>query len=141
MASNPFKRSQKEEPTITVLVVCDDPIACKLVYDALDDKGYTVHTAVNALTAISKLDEIGLPDVIIGDFIHPEVDGKTFIEQARIRFGKSAMPPVIFLMDSQEDAITAEQLGVHDLLPKPFENEKLAECVSRLVESQTPAAK
>lgn len=141
MAFKLLKRPQKEEPTFTILVICDDPLACASIYDALNDNGYHVNTAVTAREALRMLDDLGLPDVIIGDFIHPDVDGKEFMEKARIRFGKSAMPPVLFLMDSQEDAVTAEQLGVHDVLPKPFENKKLAHCVHCLLESPTPAEK
>jgi CheY-like chemotaxis protein len=141
MAFNLLKKSPKEEPTFIVLVICDDPLACKSIYDSLHGNSCTVNTAVTANEALRMLDDLGLPDVIVGDFLHPEIDGKAFIEKARIRVGKSAMPPILFLMDSQEDAITAEQLGVHDLLPKPVEEERLVECVSRLVESRTASAK
>jgi CheY-like chemotaxis protein len=141
MAFNLLKKSQKETPVFTVLVICDDLISCTSIYNALNDSGYRVHTAVTAKEALRMLDDLGLPDVIIGDFLHPELDGKEFIEKARIRFGKSAMPPVLFLMDSREDAITAEQLGVHDLLPKPVADEKLVQCVSCLIETRTPAEK
>jgi len=135
------KKRVKPDTVPSVLIVCDDAETCVSIYNALVEKGYQVHTAVTAPEAIRMLDVIGLPNAIIGDFVHPETDGKAFIEKARIRFGKSAMPPVLFLRDSIEDETTAGALDVHDVLPKPFENEVLIQHVQQLIESRTPAEK
>jgi|FLYK01.1.fsa_nt_gi CheY-like chemotaxis protein len=139
MAFNILKK-KKDDLKFSVLVICDDSAACASLSQALGEQGYIVNTAVTVAEAIQILDEAGLPDVMIGDFIKPEVDGKAFLEQARIRFGRSALPPMIFLMDSKEDELTAEAMGVHDLVPKPFEGEKLAQCVRQLIESRLPAS-
>jgi DNA-binding response OmpR family regulator len=39
-------------------------------------------------------------------------------------------------MDSPEDEISANELGVYDLIPKPFEGEQLIQCVKQLVDSK-----
>jgi DNA-binding response OmpR family regulator len=140
MGINPFKRKQPVQPVFSVMVVCDDSNTASFIDAALIEKGYTVYSTPTVSEALELLDKIGLPDLFIGDFIQPDVDGKSFLEKARIRFGKSAMPPVLFLMDSRDDEVVADALGIHDLLPKPFEGEVLAQRVQRLIESRVPAA-
>jgi CheY-like chemotaxis protein len=140
MAINLFKRKKPDQQAFSVMVVCDDSGGSALIEVALKDKGYTVHSMPSSSEALKLLDETGLPDVLIGDFIQPEIDGKAFLEKVSIRFGKSAMPPILFLMDSKEDEAAAEMLGVHDLLPKPVDGETLAQRVQQLIESRLPAA-
>ena len=139
MAINLFKRKKPEQPAFSVLVICDNSGDSALINTALQDKGYTVHSMHTAIEALKLLDETGLPDVMIGDFVQPETDGKDFLEKVSIRFGKSAMPPILFLMDSKEDETAAAMLGVHDLLPKPFDGETLAQRVQQLIQRRLPA--
>jgi DNA-binding response OmpR family regulator len=139
MAINLFKRKQPAQPAFSVMLICDDLGMSSFIDAALKDTGFTVHSMGTVAAALERLDEIGLPDVFIGDFIKPDVDGKAFLEKARIRFGKSAMPPVLFLMDSRDDETVAELLDVHDLLPKPFESEILVQRIQQLIESRLPA--
>jgi CheY-like chemotaxis protein len=130
---NIFNRG-KNEPQVSVLVISDDPSAISLLKNMLND-GYVIHSATNSVDAVKLLDEIPLPDLFIGDFIHPQTDGKAFIERVRTRFGKTALPPVLFLMDTPDDESTAEEIGIQDVLPKPFETDALVQCIKSLLEN------
>lgn len=133
MFKNWFK-SESDNPAFSVLVVSDDGDTLELICTTLTEEGCEVHSAVSAEAAVHLLDEIELPDVMIGDFYYPERDGKHFMNKARIRFGKSTLPPVIFLMDSQEDEATAYDLSVNDVLEKPFDPDKLLASLTKLIE-------
>jgi len=129
-------RSGKKQADFTVLVVSDDATVRSLIHDSLTAEGCTVHAAATVPEAVMLLDGMELPDVLIGDFRSPEVDGKAFLDKARTRFGKSTLPPVVFLMDTKEDETAAHSLGVNDLLVKPFEVSALLTCISKLAESR-----
>lgn len=133
MFKNWFK-SDKDHPAFSVLVVSDDGDTLALIRTSLTEEGCEVYSAVSAEAGVQLLDEIELPDVIIGDFYYPERDGKHFLNKARIRFGKSALPPTIFLMDSEEDETAAYELSVNDVLEKPFEAAKLLASLTKLIE-------
>lgn len=133
MFKNWFK-SDNDHPSFSVLVVSDDGDTLALIRSTLTEEGCEVHSAVSAESAVQLLDEIELPDVIIGDFYYPQRDGKHFLNKARIRFGKSALPPTIFLMDSEEDEATAYELSVNDVLEKPFDADKLLASLTKLIE-------
>jgi DNA-binding response OmpR family regulator len=143
MFKNWFRNGNgKQQATFTVLVVSDDAAVNALICDSLTAEGCTIHAATTVSEAITLLDGMEqLPDVLIGDFHAPEVDGKIFLDKARTRFGKKTLSPVIFLMDGKEDEIAANALGVNDLLVKPFEASALLTCISKLAESRPAPAK
>ena len=133
-----FRRVKVEERPISVLVVSDDAVGLSLLNDTLVAHGYVMYSVASSAAAVKLLDEIDLPHMFIGDFVHPETAGKEFLERVRIRFGKSAQPPVLFLMDSLEDETIAQKMGVQDVLPKPFETETLLRCVKTLTDRARP---
>lgn len=135
MVKNPFKRAKKKEvPPILVMAVGDDSAVLSFLSTTLQAGGYAVHSATSVPAAVSLLDEIDMPNVFIGDFQNPETVGTEFMAKLGMRFGKSALPPVLFLMDTPEDEAVAGAVGVYDVLPKPFEAESLLKCVKSIVE-------
>ncbi len=135
-----FKRllgSEKNKmPDSVVLIVSDDADTSATVCETLSDQGYEVHAANTVEDAIKILDEIEIPDLMIGDFVNPEVDGKAFLTRAEIRIGKPDLPPVMFLMDAEDDETAAHDLGAHDLCQKPIDPEQFLECVERAIMSR-----
>ena len=140
MFKNWFKSEEKEERNFVLFLLSDDSSVSTLVQNTLTQQGCTVYSGITVAEAVKSLDERGLPDVLIVDLYNPEVDGTAFIQQSRHRFGRSKMPPILFLMDSPEDEITAEMVEANDLLQKPFEPETLLQCVKTLVERAQPAS-
>lgn len=114
-----LKRNQEEGVTpLSIMVISDDQEYMMAISTALLEKGCEAIAPSNVLEALLILDERGLPDLLIGDFKTPQVDGKTLIEKMRIRFGRRNLPPVVFLLDSPEDEIMALELGIDDVVPK-----------------------
>jgi two-component system aerobic respiration control sensor histidine kinase ArcB len=113
-------RRNREENTIPlcIMVISDDEECMMAISNALLEKGCDAVATSNVLEALLILDERGLPDLLIGDFKTPQVDGKTLIEKMRIRFGRRSLPPIVFLLDSPEDEEMALELGIDDVVPK-----------------------
>jgi two-component system nitrogen regulation response regulator NtrX len=136
MSISDWLNPDKEKVDYTILVVSDDPITSRQLQDILEEDGYTVLVTASSQDALELLNGADLPHVFIGDFVKPDVDAKEFLDTARIRFGKAALSPVLLLMDSPDDEMIANELGLHDVLPKPFEAEQLIQCVERLIDSK-----
>jgi DNA-binding response OmpR family regulator len=104
-----------------VLVMSDDPATESLICDILSTAGCQAYCTSTLEGVVSILNEVEMPDLIIGDFVNPEVDGKEFLKRVEIRLGKSTLPPVVFLMDSKEDETTARDVGATELVTKPLD--------------------
>ncbi|MBC7870317.1 MAG: response regulator transcription factor [Chitinophagaceae bacterium] len=137
MIKNLFNRG-KDIPSVSVMVVSDDTEVLTFLNETLTANGYMVYSVAGGAAAVSVLDEIAMPDVFIGDFINPEIDGKDFLGKIQIRFGKTALPPVLFLMDTPEDETVAQAMGVSDVLSKPLEKETLLEHLKEIVKHARP---
>jgi DNA-binding response OmpR family regulator len=116
----------------SVLVIDDDPVFCTVVEGILENDGYTVTTAGDAQTGISRFAELN-PDLVIVDILMP---------------GKEGMATILELREANPDtrilAITgggnfaagdvlriAELLGADNSLKKPFEPTALLATVRR----------
>jgi two-component system chemotaxis response regulator CheY len=116
----------------SVLVIDDDPVFCTVVEGILENDGYTVTTAGDAQTGISRFGELN-PDLVIVDILMP---------------GKEGMATILELREANPDArilaITgggnfaagdvlriAELLGADNSLKKPFEPMALLATVKR----------
>lgn len=133
-----FLRTHEAVGSHSVLVVSDDASVVALVGGALENTQYHVGAAANLEETIKILDAAP-PDVLICDFTMPEIQGKKILETARVRLGKSRMPAVLFLRDTNEDEIVAHNIGADDLIRKPFESDMLLERVARLVTARASA--
>jgi DNA-binding response OmpR family regulator len=116
----------------SILVVSDDNTVLSLVGDMLRKRHYRVHVTMNIPETIRFLDS-DPPDVVICDFSRPDEGGRQLLEAARLRIGKSAMPPLIFLRDTIEDEALAQDFGAAELILKPFDSTTLLEHVGRLI--------
>jgi DNA-binding response OmpR family regulator len=116
----------------SVLVIDDDPVFCAVVEGVLESDGYTVTSAGDAQTGITRFDELN-PDLVIVDILMP---------------GKEGMATILELREANPDArilaITgggnfaaadvlriAELLGADNSLKKPFEPAVLLATVKR----------
>ena len=122
-------------PPRCVLIVGDDEVTAEVVRQYLENAGFDVCAGSTVNEALAMLDRgPGVSfDLIIGDFYNPENDGRRFLQSARFRLGRTAFPPVIFLMDSESDEVVAKQMGVSEVLHKPVDSEMLIRCVQSRV--------
>lgn len=114
-----------------VLLVDDDPDAVLLATFVLEAAGWEVVSAKCGLEALEKVAH-ELPDVVLLDFLLPDVDGGEVLRRLR-QHPQSAQTPVIFLT-GKEQPEGVEELRCQGVLRKPFDPEKLAQEVGRLLE-------
>ena len=127
-ASHPDGRAQVERlnpipPTLSVLVVDDDPVSVRILADILQGEGFAVRTTSSSLAALRGLQECPPeecpPDLLLTDLRMPEMNGLDLIRAAR-----RAWPDLCCLLISAfltDDTVAeAFRAGVHDLLQKPI---------------------
>jgi CheY-like chemotaxis protein len=138
MIGNLLKRSPKQTQTYSVLIIHDDNVTALRISALLTNQGHHVMAATSSAEAFPLLDDTVLPDVFIIDLLNPEDQGKKFLDQARIRFGKAALPSVLVLADAVHDEWIAHEVDAEDVLPKPFEDDELLSRLMTLVEARRP---
>jgi DNA-binding response OmpR family regulator len=116
----------------SVLVIDDDPVVCAVVAGVLESDGYSVTSAGDAQTGISRYGELS-PDLVIVDILMPGKEGIATILELR-----EANPEARILamtgggnFAASDVLRIAELLGADNSLKKPFEPAVLLATVRR----------
>ncbi|HVH81376.1 MAG TPA: response regulator [Stellaceae bacterium] len=116
----------------SVLVIDDDPVFCKVVEGILGNEGYSVTSAGDAQTGISRFAEL-LPDLVMVDILMPGKEGIATILELR-----EANPDARILamtgggnFAAGDVLRIAELLGADNSLKKPFKPDALLQTVKR----------
>jgi CheY-like chemotaxis protein len=117
--------------TPSILLVDDDADVRVLVGALLTQEGYRVHTAREGRHALHVLEKIETPDLILLDYIMPEMSGKEFLS-ARRREPRLRVVPVI-LLSAWTRQWSGAHLGVAEILAKPVDPDKLLQTVRRVL--------
>jgi two-component system, OmpR family, KDP operon response regulator KdpE len=112
--------------TARILVVDDEVQIRRLLQTGLSGYGYTVELAADGLEAVEKA-RAWRPDVIVLDLGLPKLSGIEVCQS--IRSWSSTPIIVLSVRDSDQDKITALDLGADDYLTKPF---SLGELLARV---------
>ena len=106
-----------------ILVVDDEPKIVTMVKSYLTKEGYEVLESYNGHDAL-KLFHQEKPDLIVLDWMMPEMDGIEVLQEIR----KESQIPIIMLTAKTEeiDKLISFELGVDDYLVKPFSLRELA---------------
>lgn len=123
-----------------IAIVDDHRDIRDLVAKYLQQQGYRVSTAESG-TALRRLIERGVPDLVVLDIMMPGEDGLTLCRDLRARTGPDI--PVIFLTarSDETDRIVGLELGADDYIVKPFSSRELLariKAVLRRVNSLPP---
>lgn len=110
-----------------VLVVDDDADIGEFLAEALRMEGRDVVRAANGLEALGCLDD-QVPDLVLLDMRMPVMDGVTFAQRCRERFG-DRLP--IVAMSAYSGELHQSALPVAAFLTKPFDLEALSALVRR----------
>jgi len=123
-----------------LLLVDDEPGLREAVQAYLEDSGFTVEVANNAIEGWEKVQHI-VPDLVISDIMMPQVDGYQFLQQLREDERFKSLP-VVFLTAKgmTSDRIQGYQAGCDAYLPKPFDPEELEVIVKNLLERRAAAS-
>lgn len=109
-----------------ILIVEDDPDILDVEADALTRKGYRVTKAHDGAQALERMAET-LPQLILLDMRMPVMDGWTFTQIVRDRFGRGI--PIVVVTAADDSRLRAAEIGADADLGKPFELEHLYEVV------------
>jgi len=101
-----------------ILLVDDEPALVSVLQPVLEAAGYQVTVAIDAATALARLDEIE-PDVMLLDLGLPDMDGKDVIRAVQM---SGDLPIIVISARHQEtEKIAALDDGAVDYVDKPFE--------------------
>jgi len=126
--------SGTDESKQTILVVEDHELLNFFLASSLS-KEYNVLSATNGRTALEIIGkQKNKIDLIITDWMMPQLDGPTLIKSLRSN-PKSLFIPIIMLSAraGQIDQLEALKIGIDDYLTKPFDNEILKARIRNLI--------
>lgn len=108
---------------ISVLVVDDEQVLAEMVSMALRYEGWTVTTALDGRTAVTKARELR-PDVVVLDVMLPDMTGLEVL--IKLRQNDPQLPVLLLTAkDSVEDRIAGLTAGGDDYVTKPFSIEEV----------------
>ena len=124
-----------------VLVVEDEPAQREVLKYNLESEGYTVSFAVNGEEALLMISE-ELPDVIVLDWMLPNVSGIEVCRQVKTRSETREIPVIMLSARSEEgDKVRGLETGADDYVTKPYSvTELLARVRSQLRRSRPTMA-
>jgi two-component system, OmpR family, response regulator len=120
-----------------VLVVDDEPGVARALSNALALEGFWVRTSNTATAALQECDEHSF-DLIVADFVMPDLDGVELLRRVRQRqpMIRSILISGKLSPDVSEDAVRAELKGAVECdlyLHKPVRTDRLAKEIDDLL--------
>jgi two-component system chemotaxis response regulator CheY len=113
-----------------VLITDDAAFMRMMLKDILTKNGHeVVGEASNGLEMLSKYEETQ-PDIVTLDITMPEMDGLTAIKELRKKH-PDANVIMCSAMGQQSMVIDAIQSGAKDFIVKPFQAERVIECLEK----------
>lgn len=106
-----------------ILIIDDEENLRHMLSIMLRKQGYAVDTAADGGEALERL-ATAVYDYILCDIRMPEMDGRTFLQQALAR---GVATPIIMMTayGSIDTAVDCMQLGAYDFISKPFKQDEI----------------
>ena len=121
---------------MTVLLAEDEPDVRLIARLSLKKSGFTVITAGNGLEALERVVE-ARPDVILLDWMMPEMDGFETCKRLKADPLTQAIPVIFLTAKVQENEVSkALALGAAGCIGKPFDAMTLGQQVLAIVEKR-----
>jgi twitching motility two-component system response regulator PilH len=119
----------------TILVVDDNPDLLDIVDAILSDAGFVVAKALSGEDGITVARTLR-PHLILLDLNMPRMDGWEVLKLLKADAATKDIPVAIFSVRTDlKDKIFGLQRGAVDYIPKPFQYDRLAERVERILAS------
>ncbi len=119
------------------LVVDDDEIVCRMIADALRDRGFEVLVAANASEGVTVISEELLAlDLLVTDVVMPGMSGEEFVRLIRKAGGEEdlAIVCVTGQMDGEGMEKRLEQAGADAVLDKALGPDLIAQAADAVLE-------
>ncbi len=108
-----------------ILVVDDDPAACRLIDALLSSIGCKVESAGDGLAGVERVGN-GRWDLVLLDINMPGLDGLGALEKIRAIHSKEDLPVIMVTgLDDVEIRLKALELHANDFLAKPIDQPEL----------------
>lgn len=124
--------------SLSILVVDDQPFYRNLMLEVLRSVGVdNVTLAVDGLDALDALESF-TPDIIISDWIMPEMDGLELTKKIRrLRDERIRMTPIIMVTSNnrQSQIVEARNCGVDTFVLKPVSLKAIASRIKEVIET------
>jgi two-component system chemotaxis response regulator CheY len=118
----------------TILIVDDSASVRQVVSIALKGAGYDVIMGVDGKDALTKLNGQKV-HLIISDVNMPNMDGITFVSEAKKLPAYKFTPIIMLTTESQEDKKRqAQAAGAKAWVTKPFQPDQMLSAVAKLVQ-------
>jgi two-component system chemotaxis response regulator CheY len=114
----------------------DDADLLEACREVLNEGGHEVRSVASGREAFG----IALdwqPDLVIVDWVMPDMDGTTLITELR-KDAATASLRILMISGSVNARVMAGRVGSDGFLPKPFQADELLEAVARLVDATDP---
>ncbi|HEU0013569.1 MAG TPA: response regulator [Longimicrobium sp.] len=109
-----------------VLIAEDDAAAARVLRLMLEQVGYRVTVAPDGETALRFLEAEGAPDLLILDWMLPEISGLEVCHAARQRWDTLRLPILMVTAKADPESIYAAfDAGASDYIAKPFRGAEL----------------
>jgi type IV pilus assembly protein PilB len=116
-----------------ILVADDNQIVLKILRNLLESENYLVLTAENGLEAL-KLAIKERPDLVITDFLMPEMDGLALVRKLRSQLSTRYIPIIMLTAKNEVEAeVKGMGAGADDYLTKPINSKRLLARINRLL--------
>lgn len=122
------------KPDASILIVDDDPVNQKLIYNILSKQNYNLFISSNGHEALEKIDNHENIDLVLLDIMMPDLSGYDVCLKIREKYNLYEKP-VIFLTAKNDihDIISGFDAGANDYLAKPFNNNEFKTRIKTLL--------
>lgn len=122
---------------MSILIVEDNPVNARLLTLMLQAEGYKTVLAVNGNEGLAKVSETPDLQMIITDYMMPEMDGLEFIEKVRSLQAFNHIPIIVASAHADLETVKRVQsLRCDGFLVKPIDKRQLIKRVGQLLNSQ-----
>jgi CheY-like chemotaxis protein len=119
--------------TVDVLVIDDNDVQLEYMTDLLTQKGYSVKTSADSLTAVQMMLKTN-PRVVILDIMMPRLDGYSILKKMRDDKSLAKTPVIIYTGKSYPiDEKKARDLGANSYLVKPVKGAVIIEEIKKYI--------
>ena len=118
--------STEKESTVRVLVAEDDAVSRQVLLTSLKNCDYEITSVQNGAAALDILRGSDTPRLVILDWMMPEMDGISVIEEAAFLPHRDLMYIILLtVLDCKEDIVKGLEAGADDYVVKPFDSHEL----------------
>jgi len=124
--------------TVKALVVEDESVYRKVLYNALKEKGLDVQAAEIGEEALELINKTEYPVIVTDIKLTGKIEGMELLRIAKEKYDSSVL--MITAYGDIEMAVEAMRLGAYNFITKPFEIEEICQNVGRMIVQQRTIA-